>query len=166
MKKTIILSLLAISSSLVAAEAPTKKSSDFFSGVYVAPVGIIKYANLTDKPQYGAGAAVGFQLNKYVSLEGTLIGFKSPDNWGGSAIDETDVNANFDLLKAVGGKLSLYGVAGGARDWTASDWGLNIGAGLSYSPIKKVSIFGQYVYQVWKVQKQSGQIEFGFGYAF
>ena len=147
-------------------DKPAAKSSDFFSGLYIAPVGIVKYANLTDKPQYGAGLAFGFNLNKYVALDVVNIAFKTPDNWENSAIDETDLMARFSLFTAAKGKLTLYGTAGGSREWELNDWGLGIGAGLDYNIGYNIDIFGQYVYQVWKVQEQSGQVQFGIGYNF
>jgi hypothetical protein len=163
MKKYIIVSLLAATSCFAAEK---KEGDGFLSGVYIEPVGIIKYANITDKPQYGAGIAAGFQLNPSVKLDVLNFGLESPDNWHGSAIDETDVTAKFDLFKAVGGKLSLYGVAGGARDWSAEDWGLDLGAGLKYKVYDSIYVSGQYVYQIWKNQKQASLLQFGIGYSF
>ena len=164
MNKYIVVSLLIASNCF--AQEEKKVDNGLFSGVYIAPVGVAKYNNLTDKPIFGVGLGVGFQLNPSVKLDATGIAFKKPDNWRGSAIDELDATAKFNLFSAAEKKLNLYGVAGVARDFNSDDWAIDIGAGINYNIYGSVDIFGQYVYQVWIKEKQSGLVTAGLSFRF
>lgn len=161
MKKTLsLLSLLALTGSLsIGAEAEAKKPA-----FLVAPVGVIAYKDVTGKPEYGAGLNLGYQLNNSVSLNATALGFERPDHWRGSAIDELDLTAKFDLFHA--NKLTLYGVAGGSREWNRDDWGVDIGGGVRVDLHRNVSLFGQYVFQVWVEESSAAQVQAGVSFNF
>ncbi len=139
------------------ATAP-KAETSFLSGVSISPIGVVAYKDVTDSPEYGAGLSVGYQLNKYVSLNADLIAFED-GNWGGSAIDETDLVAKFKLFSAK--KLSLYGVAGGGREWNRDDWAVIVGGGTKFSFTKAISVFGEYRFQVWVDEGADSQIQAG-----
>jgi len=164
MKKTLLtLSLMAAGISILsAADAPAKES--FFSGVSIAPVGVVAYPDVTGKRVYGAGVNLGYQLNKNVSLNATAIGFEDPDQWRGEVVDELDATAKFDLLSA--SKLTLYGVAGGSRQFHTDDWAVDVGAGARFNFSKHVFLFGQYTFQVWVHEGASAQVQAGLGYSF
>jgi hypothetical protein len=153
---------IGILSAADSTNAPAKKS--IISGVSIAPVAVIAYTDLDGPPSYGAGLNLGYQLNKSVSLNATAIGFEKPDDWRGKAVDELDVTAKFDLFSA--SKLTLFGVAGGSRQFTTSDWGLDVGGGARFNFTVKLSAFGQYVLQVWDKGETTGQVQTGISYGF
>lgn len=164
MKKSILLvSLLAAAGTTLAADKPLSPTS-FISGVSVAPIGVIAYPDNAGKPQYGAGIDLGYSLNKTVSLHGVAIGFEEPDNWQGSAVDEVQGLAKFDLLKSA--KLTAYGIAGGSWKFDTDDLGVDIGAGGRFNFTKNVSLFAEYTFQVWVDEEDASQIHLGLNYKF
>ncbi len=173
MKKTMLVYSLMAAGLAVSAFAadnappppkPAKEATSFLSGVSIAPMAIIAYKDVTDAPEYGAGLSLGYTLNKYVTINADLIAFKNPDNWGGSSLDETDLLAKFDLLHA--SKLTIYGVAGGGREWNRDDWAIIVGGGGMFSFTKRIAIFGEYDFQVWVDEGASSQIRCGLNFGF
>lgn len=142
---------------------PTSKKS-FISGVSIAPVGVIAYPDVTGKREYGVGLNLGYAVNKNVSLNATALGFESPDRFRGEAVDELDATAKFDLLKA--SKLTVYGVAGGSRQFHTDDWAVDVGGGARFNFTEYVSVFGQYTFQVWVKEGAAAQVQAGLSYQF
>lgn len=168
MKKTLLIAsaILMAAGYLSAADnppAPAAKAS-FISGISINPIGVVAYPDNAGKPQYGAGLDLGYSLNKNVSLHGVAIGYESPDDWAGSAVDEVQALAKFDLIGA--SKLTAYGIAGAGWQFDVDDLSVNVGAGARFNFNKKFSAFGEYIFQVWVDKEDASQIHFGVGYKF
>lgn len=167
MKKTLLASCLLMAAGCLSAAdkplAPAAKSS-FISGVSITPIGVAAWPDNKGKPQYGVGLDVGYDVNKHVSIHGVGIGYENPDDWRGSAVDELQGLAKFDLLHAA--KLDVYGVAGGSWRFGADDLAVNIGGGSRFNFSKNVSVFAEYLFQVWVDAEDASQVHIGLAYKF
>ena len=129
----------------------------------ITPFGVLNHPNITDKPIYGAGIDVGYNVNHTVSLHVANLAYESnlqPEfgkggrlrdrhDWGGSAIDETSLFVRADLIKYSQERLVLYAIGGGDRSWDRSDWGFSAGAGLELRFSKNLSVGADARVRAW-----------------
>lgn len=131
----------------------------------ITPFGVLNHPNITDKPIYGAGLDVGYNLNPTVSLHVANLAYEStvpPSSaktehgrasaqraWGGPAIDETSLFVRADLVRYSQERLVLYAIGGGDRSWDHSDWGFSAGAGLELRLSKNFSIGADARVRAW-----------------
>ena len=145
-----LLALLMSASVIVGAEPPppAPQPTSFLHNLSVSPFGTIVHDGIGDGESYGAGLALGYSVNKAVTLE--LSGTTYSDNdWRDEAFDESAALARFRLLKDETERLSLYGIAGADRDWGREAWALSGGLGVSLAVHKNASIFVDSRVRAW-----------------
>lgn len=138
MKKTLL--VLALLSSVGVGqgeEVPAPKS--FLDGIYIESLGVMRKPNMTGKSEWGAGAELGLALNKHVAIGVQNLAYQSPDNWGGSVIDETAGVAHWTLLTAANKKTSLEGLGSVTHSWRSDSWAIGTGVGIKHSFTERVS---------------------------
>lgn len=116
--KTIILAINCYLLTLFACLATDGKLS-------VETIGAVRFVGIDKGEQYGAGVGASYSLNKHVALTGRALAYESPDNWGGSTVDEAGVGVAATILRA--GRLTLAATAGGNYSFAADDIGLGAG---------------------------------------
>lgn len=84
--KTILILLTALLPMLTAIAAePAAKATitkpNWWTDFSVTPFGALTRPNLTDRPVYGAGIDLGYNINKTVSLHLSNLGYETQD-WG------------------------------------------------------------------------------------
>lgn len=144
---------------MLAASASAAES--FLSNVSLAPIGVMNVDPGTGAKEWGAGLKLDYQLNKTVSLNLGLIAYEG-DNWQGPAIDETPVEVKAVLFGSADKGASLYAVGGLDRSWRADDWGMKGGLGLEFRLAKRLSVFGEATYDVWRKGTDRISVPFGF----
>lgn len=144
--------------------APAKEQANFLDRVDFQAVGVFKSQSF-ESPHYGAGVSAGVQLNKYVTLGLSLISYED-GNWGGSAIDETPLSIRADLLKSDNGKLRLFGIGSGVRDWANDDWGFGVGLGVRLDLTKNFYLESSAQVRAFIHQDKDLYVPFGIGYRF
>lgn len=144
--KTILILLTAIVTTLPAIAAePAVKKPDWWTYVSVTPFGALTRPNLTDRPVYGAGIDIGYNINPTVSIHVSNLGFENQD-WRGSAIDETSILFRADLVKYSDERVVGYLIGGADKGWGKSgrvsneDWAFGVGVGLERRFSKNVAI--------------------------
>lgn len=147
--QTIILSILLIPF-VQAAEPKTDapKSKTLLENISVSPYATVVNDGIEDGESYGAGVALSLGINKFASIELTATTY-SDNDWRDEAIDETAVLGKFRLVKNASETFSLYGIAGGDRDWGRDDWALSVGAGVQLRVHERVSLFADSRLRAW-----------------
>jgi len=151
------------------APAPTARWIDSLS---IAPVGVVKTEHLDGPSQWGAGVDVGANLNPFVGIHIVNLAFEGPgqsqkkvgngpgddpncfkttgpNSWGGSAIDETDLQVDAKLARFSTENFSLHLVGGAQTDWNTHDYGVNVGARVALDFNKHVGVYGGYDLRTW-----------------
>lgn len=153
---------------LIPGKQESKETARWIDNISIAPVGVIKTHNITGESQWGAGLDVAAKVNPFVSIHVVNLAFEGGDSefkndpnkkagrdssggntggsdlWGGTAIDETLILVKAKLADLYKDRLSLYGIAGGVRDWENERWGVSIGGGLELTLSKHFSIASEY----------------------
>lgn len=129
------------------ANAKTPAGS-FVDSITVSPYGVVRWPNVTDAPEYGAGLDVGVKVNSFVAVHVLNTAYHA-DNWGGSAIDETSLLVSADITKFKTESFTPYFIGGGSRDWERSDWGFQAGLGARINFNKHVSVGADYSLRAW-----------------
>lgn len=127
------------------AEAQPKS---YLDNISVSPYATIVHDGIGDGESYGAGLALSLGINKFVSIELSATSY-SDNDWRGEAIDETAVLGKFRLVHNANETFSLYGIAGGDRDWGRDDWALGVGAGIQLRLHKNVALFADSRLRAW-----------------
>lgn len=154
--KTPLLALLCSVLLVTAAEPPVPaKPRTFLDSVTLSPYGVVRWANVTDAPDYGAGIDLGFKVNSFVGIHVLNTAYKT-DNWGGVAIDETTLLVQADITKFKYESFTPYFIGGGSRDWQRSDWGLQAGLGGRINFSKNFSTGADYSVRAWFNNKEDG----------
>lgn len=120
----------------------------YLDNISVSPYATIVHDNISDGESYGTGIALGLGINKFVSIELSATTY-SDNDWRDEAIDETAVLGRFRIVKNAKETVSLYGIAGGDRDWGRDDWALSAGAGVQLRIAKNVALFGDSRLRAW-----------------
>jgi hypothetical protein len=131
-----------------AISASAADSSQIAKNFLVAPIGAIRTADITGASEWGAGLDVGYKVNPFVSLHVANLTFEG-DSWGGLLVDETDLYAKAKFTKFSTDSFTLFGIAGGQRDWVEEDWGFGVGLGASLNFNKHVSLSVDYSLRAW-----------------
>lgn len=132
--KHIIALLLAAAFPIVGMAA-----GSYLDNISVSPYAAVTHHNITDGESWGAGLDVGLGINPYVSIHALNVTY-SDNDWRSSAIDETSVLVKARLIRNASETLSLYGLAGGDRQWTSDDWAFGAGLGIELRVSKHVSV--------------------------
>lgn len=141
-----LLALLLTAVTALAAEPEAKPS--FLSNISVSPFGTIVHDGIGDGESYGAGLALSYGVNPFVSVELSAVTY-SDNDWRDEAIDESALLVKARLLKDESGKLSLYAIAGADRDWGREEWALSGGIGVQFTVHQNVSIFVDSRVRAW-----------------
>lgn len=149
----IVTGLMALAAMLPATAAdkpvlkltPTPAAETTFS---VGAIGAFRTERLTHETTLGAGLDAGWQLNRRVSLHGSVVGYETGD-WGGLMVDESEVYARAQLWRSTGGGLELYAKGGGARDWERERWGMSAGLGAEWRLSRVVGLGVDYSVRMW-----------------
>lgn len=145
----------------IAAEPAAKATitkPNWWTDFSVTPFGALTRPNLTDRPVYGAGIDLGYNINKTVSLHLSNLGYETQD-WGGSAIDETSILFRADLIKYSDERFVAFLIGSVDRGWgttkvTDQDWGFGVGAGAELRFSKNVSIGADSRIRAWFKQEK------------
>jgi len=124
------------------------KGGSYLDNISVSPYATVVHHNITDGQSWGPGVGLGLGINKFVSIEADITSFSDGD-WGGSAIDETSLLVKARLVHNANETLSLYGLAGGDRQWERDDWAFGAGLGVELRLAKNVSLFGDTRIRSW-----------------
>jgi hypothetical protein len=125
-------------------------SARWIDAVTIAPIGAIKTRDFVGASQYGAGLDIGFNVNKFVSIHIANLSFEGADaQWGGLAVDETDILVKAKLARFADESFSIYGIAGAASDWDTRRWGMSAGVGVELSLSKHFSLAADYSLRAW-----------------
>lgn len=124
------------------------KGASYLDNISVSPYAAVVHHNISDGESYGAGVALGLGINKFVSLELGATSF-SDNDWRGSAVDEASLLVKARLVHNANETLSLYGLAGGDRQFEADDWAFGAGLGVELRLAKNVSLFGDSRIRSW-----------------
>lgn len=136
MKKTMLVA------ALISFAAISVNAADYFKKFSFETLGTIKHSGENFKEvNYGAGVAVGYTFNKYVTMYGRGLTYKNEDNWRGGAIDEGSLLFESNILQTKDGAAALGIIGGVDRDFHRDDWGLSVGVCPSFKLSKNVSIF-------------------------
>jgi len=122
--------------------------ASYLDNISVSPYAAVVHHNITDGQSYGAGVALGLGINKFVSLELGATSF-SDNDWGNSAIDEASLLVKARLVHNANETFSLYGLAGGDRQFEADDWAFGVGLGVELRLAKNISLFGDSRIRSW-----------------
>lgn len=132
----------------------------------VETVGAVRLVGIGDSEQYGAGVVASYGFNKYVAAWGRALAYETPDNWGGSAIDEASAGVEATLLRSANGKITLSAVGAVNRDFRLDDWGIGLGGKVKAIVYKSLYAFGQSEYRVWDHQSKDILVTAGIGLTF
>jgi hypothetical protein len=124
------------------------QAADFWGQFTLAPVIALKAPNIDGDGILGAGAALSFRVNDFVSLQVHNLAYES-NNWRDSTIDETSFLVKADITKFKWNSFVPYFIGGGQRDWTREDWGFSAGVGAQYNFSKKISLGADYSLRAW-----------------
>lgn len=144
-----ILGTVGFAAAMLLARKTHGAEPSFLDNVTLSPVAAIRTADIDGRSTFGAGADLGLGLNKFVSLHVVNLAFEKPDQWAGSVVDETDIYAKAKFTKFSNDTVTLYGIAGGQRDWHTEDWGFGVGLGASLNFSKRVSLSADYSLRAW-----------------
>ncbi len=123
-------------------------TKSYLDNISVSPYATVVHDNISDGESYGAGIALSLGINPFVSIELTATTY-SDNDWRDDAIDETAVLGRFRIVKNKNETFSLYGIAGGDRDWGRDDWALSAGAGVQLRVHKNVALFADSRLRAW-----------------
>lgn len=145
MKSLILSAVLALAT--VVGVAPARSAS-ILEDITVAPVAALQTENIVGESRFGAGLDLGFDVNPYVSIHGTAIGYET-GQWGGSVVDESELYGRANFVKFKNETFVLYGKGGVQRDWQESLWGFGVGAGAELRLSKNVALGADYTVRAW-----------------
>jgi len=128
------------------AAASTVTAADILGKVTLAPVAAIQTLDLTGASQFGAGVDLGYKVNNFVGIHVVNLAFEN-DDWGGSAVDETDLLIRADITKFKINTFTPYFIGGGLYDWNTDSFGMSVGLGGQLNITKNVGIGGDYSVQ-------------------
>jgi hypothetical protein len=131
----------------------------------VETVGAVRFNGIDKGKQFGAGAVLSYDFNKYVAAFGRAIAYED-NNWGGSAIDEASAGVEAKLFKSANGKLSLSAIGAVHRDLVSEDWGIGLGGKAKAALYGPLYSFGQAEYRVWDHGEKDILLTFGLGLSF
>lgn len=134
--------------------------------VSLSPYGVVRWVNVTDKPDYGAGIDLSYAPNDFVRIHVLNTAYET-GNWGGSTVDETSLLVSADLKTfKVGERFVPYFIGGGSRDWQHSDWGFQAGLGARIDINQYASVGADYSIRAWFNNKEDGILRGYLSYSF
>lgn len=157
MKKTLIVLAMATATSLSAA--------DILGNLTLAPVGVLQTENLNGESQFGVGVDVGYKVNPWVGIHVVNLAFEQ-NNWGDSAIDETDLLFRADITKWKINTFTPYFIGGGLYDWNLDAFGLSVGLGGQLNFTKNVGLGADYSVQFLETGGKRGLAKLYLGFSF
>ena len=170
MKLTIKLYIVAIFVALVQwchGADVVKEQKNLLDRIDIQTIGVYRSVDF-ESARYGAGALLGVSLNKYVTLGLSLVAYENGSEraWGGAVIDETSLLVQASLLRSDNGKLELFAVGGGARDWQHDDWAFGCGLGTRLNITKRFYAESSAQVRAWIHGGRDIFVPFGVGYKF
>ncbi len=142
MQKVVAVLLFAMAANSNAAEKSILES------ISIAPVAALKGAEITGSHTFGTGLDLGFDVNKFVSIHATALGYET-DNWRGGVVDESEIYGKANFVKFANESFVLYGKGGVTRDWSGDDWALGVGLGAELRLSESVSVGADYTVNAW-----------------
>lgn len=131
-----------------ALQAQGAEPKSYLDNISVSPYATVVHHGITDGESYGAGLALSLGVNKFVSIDLTATTY-SDNDWRDEAIDESAILGRFRLVRNAAETVSLYGIAGGDRDWGRDDWALSAGAGVQLRVHQNVALFADSRLRAW-----------------
>lgn len=145
--------LLAVALAIVkvfnAHGAEARDTARFIDSITVAPVAVLKGADITGEHTFGTGLDLGAAVNPFVSVHVSAIGFENPDDWRGGAVDESELYGRAKFARFANESFSLYGKGGAVRDWGESVWGFAAGLGAELRVSQHVALASDYSLRAW-----------------
>lgn len=123
-------------------------ADSILKSITVAPVAVLKGADITGEHTFGTGLDLGFNVNKYVSIHGTALTYET-EHWQSGVIDESELYGRANFVKYANESFVLYGKGGVARDWTNDDWALGVGLGAELRLSNHVALGSDYTIRAW-----------------
>lgn len=159
-----LITLLACLAAPAATTTPTEAATP--GKISVETIGAVRFVGIDKGEQYGAGVGAKFSFNKHVSAWGRALAYETPDNWGGSTVDEAGGGVEATLFRTKGGGLSLSAVAGVNYEFARSDIGASIGGRTTARIWKSLYGFGQGEWRFWDKQESDILVSAGLGLKF
>ena len=122
--------------------------TSYLDNISISPYATVVHDGIGDGESYGTGIALGLGVNKFVSIELSATTY-SDNDWRDEAVDESAVLGKFRLVKNAKESFSLYGIAGGDRDWGRDDWALSVGGGIQWKLHDNFALFGDSRLRAW-----------------
>lgn len=140
--------IIGITAVLFCIYAKTHAAGSYLDNISVSPYATIVHDGVDEGESYGAGLTLGLGINKFVSIDLSATTY-SDNDWRDEAIDETAVLGRFRLVKNAKETFSLYGLAGGDRDWGRDDWALSVGGGVQFKFHDNIALFADSRLRAW-----------------
>jgi hypothetical protein len=142
--------LLTLSSFSLSAADNADGSARWIDKVSVSTVGAVKTEHLDGPSQWGAGLDIGANLNPFVGIHIVNLSFEGADHqWGGLAVDETELLVDAKLSRFSNENFSLHLVSGGQWDWNDHDYGINAGLKVELALNKTLAVSAGYSIRTW-----------------
>lgn len=135
----------------------TAADKSFIDSITVSPYGAVRWADLKNEPDYGAGLDLGVKVNPFVDVHVVNLAYQT-DRWGGSVIDETGLLISADITRFKVESFTPYFIGGGWRDWDQEDWGFSAGLGGRINFNKHFSVGADYQLRAWFNHDKDGQL--------
>lgn len=124
------------------------EDSGWLARVTASPVVALQTAGITGSSQLGAGVDFGVNVNPYVSVHGTALGYENED-WKNGVVDESEFYGRANFTSFAKERFVVYGKGGVVRDWTQDDWAFGVGLGAELKLHKHVSLASDYTIRAW-----------------
>jgi len=155
---------------LLMATASIATAADLLGKITLAPVGAIKTENFNGESQWGAGIDLGYKVNNFVGIHVVNLAFEGNGRceqpWGGSTIDETDLQIRADITKWKINTFTPYFIGGGLYDWNTDSFGLSVGLGGQLNFTKNVGLGADYSVQFLEDGGKRGLARAYLGFSF
>ena len=188
MTKLLAILMAVATLSVSAAEVTTTESAKWIDRISVAPVGVLKTADIDGPSQWGAGLQVGYHVNPFVAIQVRALSYEGhgqstswhktkegynpvttgEDDWGGRLVDEISILVPAKINRFSNEQFSLLVIPSGNYDLNTDDYGIGAGLGLEWAFNKTVSLSGSYSIRTWFKSPTyvdslvSGQLNFWF----
>lgn len=162
MKKTMLVAALTSLAAITVSNA-----ADYFKSVSVETLGVFKHSGPSfGEVDYGAGVALGYDFNKYVTGYVRALTYQEDNNWHGGAIDEGSVLFESNLFQTKKGGAALGIIGGVDRNFFKNDWGLSVGLCPSFKLTSQLSVFAESRIGVWIHDERTLTTTVGFNWHF
>lgn len=139
----------------IALGATNIQAASILDEITVAPVVALKSEGIVGASTFGTGLDLGYNINKFVSIHSSSLAF---ENWGGSAVDETEVFGKANFVKFANESFQLYGKGGFVRDWNDEAWATSVGLGAELKLSKNFSLGADYSIRAWFADREKDSL--------